>query len=323
MRLSIIIPSYNPNPADLLGLLASIRIQLAVDFEGVEVIIVNDAGAPLPKGLCGMFSPLKIRKIDRTKRGGPGMARQSGIDAAQGEYVMFCDADDTLHNVGVLSAIRIELEQGDHPDILLTKWIEEVRQKDGTYIYTTHDADWTWMHGKVIRRDFIASSGVRHHPELLVHEDSYFLNVLSSHSPKVRSCDVISYVWRWHDGSITRRNSSEYSFKSLPYFLHAVSLADAEILKIDPALMPERIAYRACYIYHLLGSPEWRLKEHAADRQATEEAFRKEVSPFWNYWKEAPEGVKQSVYHATMGFSCGAIPDESLSGWLKRIGMED
>jgi len=41
---------------------------------------------------------------------GPGVARQVGLDAAQGKYVMFCDADDMIHNSGIIGAMIQEME---------------------------------------------------------------------------------------------------------------------------------------------------------------------------------------------------------------------
>ena len=317
MRLSIIIPAYNPDIADILGLLGSIRTQLAVHWGQIETIIVNDAGKPVPEGVFGCFAPLKIRQISLAVNGGPGVARQAGIDAAEGEYLMFCDADDVLHNVGVLSAVLGEIDAAGCPDILVTKWLEEVWTDQGLMIYTTHGNDWTWMHGKVIRAEFVRQTGVRHHPDLRIHEDSYYLNCLSAHSPRVQESDTISYVWRWHGESITRRNEGAYSYDSMPTFLKAVGLADAYIEGVHPELMPERAAYRICYIYHLTHSDGWR--ERPEDRAKAETALAKEIAPYMHYYDDCPEELRRAVYAQTTQYAAGAIPDESLDEWIRRI----
>lgn len=320
MRLSIIIPAYNPNIADIFGLLSSVRTQLAVDWAEIEVIIANDAGEPLPDGLFGLFAPLRIRQISLPVNAGPGIARQTGIDAATGDYLMFADADDVLHNVGVISAILGEIATGE-PDILITKWIEEVRTDAGPMVYTTHNMDWTWMHGKVIRAAFVRESGVRHHPDLRVHEDSYYLNCLSAHSPRVQESDTISYVWRWHDESITRRDSAAYSYDSMPTFLRATALADAYIEGVRPELLPERVAYRISYIYHLTHSDAWTEEAHRDARATAEEALAGTLSPMMHYYADASEDVRRRLYADTMQYAGGAIPGESISEWMRRIGL--
>ena len=319
MRLSIIIPTYNPDIADIFGLLSSIRTQLAVDWSQVEAIIVNDAGEPVPETLFGCFAPLRIRQINLASNGGPGVARQAGIDAAQGEYLMFADADDVLHNVGVLSAVLGEIDVAGGPDILMTKWLEEVRTDEGRMVYTTHMPDWTWMHGKLIRAEFALASGVRHHPELRVHEDSYYLNCLASHNPRTQESDTISYVWRWHNGSITRRQDGIYTYDSMPTFLHAVGLADAYIEGVNRESMPERIAYRLCYIYHLTHSDGWTLRPEY--RRAAEEALVHEIAPYLHYYTDCPEDKRRAAYAQTLQYACGAIPDESLESWIRRIRL--
>jgi len=100
--LSIIIPHYQEKERDLFPLLSSIAGQLGVDFSDIEVILANDGGGAgtLNQDFLSLFD-CDIRQVELAENGGPGVARQAGLDAARGEYVMFCDADDALHNVGV------------------------------------------------------------------------------------------------------------------------------------------------------------------------------------------------------------------------------
>ena len=319
MVLSIVIPTCNSDLIDLLCLLFSIRSQTAMDWSRVEVILVNDGGEPFPEDCFDILAPMQIRQINLEINVGPGMARQAGIDAAHGRYLMFCDADDTLHNTGVISTMlqTIMSMSGDEPDILMSKWYEEALGSDGGYIYVTHDSDWTWMHGKMIRAEFLREHNIRHHPDLRIHEDSYFLNLLAAYGPRALSVDTLSYVWRWHDGSITRRNSGAYAYESIPAFLHAVSLADAQFEQINPAAMPERIAHRVCYTYHLTHSDA--VTEHPEYRTKAEEAFLREVGPYLHYWDDSTEQKRRDMYAQTIRFAAGAIPEESLSEWLSRV----
>ena len=96
--LSVIIPRYKETEKELFPLLASVSTQAGIDFSDVEVIIASDGGGAgaLDKNFLGLFG-MEIRQVSLAENKGPGVARQAGLDAARGEYVMFCDADDILH----------------------------------------------------------------------------------------------------------------------------------------------------------------------------------------------------------------------------------
>ena len=86
MTLTIIIPCYNSEPYidDLLRCLAP---QLT---EKVELIVVDD-GSDFP-----FLPPYPGIKVIRKENGGPGSARNAGLDAATGKYISFLDADDLV-----------------------------------------------------------------------------------------------------------------------------------------------------------------------------------------------------------------------------------
>src|ERR1017187_1709311 len=86
MKFSIIIPAYN----------AAKIIELCIDsvcnqsFTDWELIIVDDA---TPGGFETMYEP-RISLLTHEHNLGPGPARNTGIAAAKGEWLVFLDADD-------------------------------------------------------------------------------------------------------------------------------------------------------------------------------------------------------------------------------------
>lgn len=92
-RVSIIVPMYNTE-AFVCQCVESLRKQSLAD---IEVILVDDGS---PDG-CGEMADGYAQIDDRVKvihrpNGGLGPARNSGIDAASGEYVGFVDSDDWI-----------------------------------------------------------------------------------------------------------------------------------------------------------------------------------------------------------------------------------
>lgn len=321
--LSIVIPSYKETEQQVFPLLASIAGQVGIDFDDVEVILVRDGGGrgPFDSDFLSIF-PLDIRQLQLDSNQGPGMARQAGIDAAKGTYIMCCDADDRLHNVGVLGAMIQEAEK-TVPDLLYTGWIEEVRNDNtGEFVYLPHERDNTWMHGKFLRRIFLRENNIRHHPELRVHEDSYLLCIAEALAANARYLPITSYVWKWGADSITRRNGGSYSFDSIPTFVRACCLAHKELAERVPQQMEWKVVQLAAYLYFSLHRPEWQTPDHADYLKAAEEAVSREMAPLWRYWINADPAVIGKAYtEERQKHFNGLVETETLAEWLDRLGL--
>ena len=215
MLLSIIIPQYKEKDEDVKRLLSSIDYQLNVDWNEVEVTIVNDcSNVLLSDTMLNSFENIKPKYIKLNKNVGPGLARQAGFDVSQGEYVTFCDADDMYQNFGVISLYLSTIKE-KHPDIIRTQWMEEL-ENNGLKQYITHDFETTWMHGKCFRKQFFIENNIRFSEKLLYHEDSYILSNAFETTSNVVDIPTITYIWTFDKTSITRRNNGAYSYESMP-----------------------------------------------------------------------------------------------------------
>ena len=108
-RLSIIIPIYNVE----LYLPACLDSVLAFPTEDCEIIAVDDGSTDGSRALAEDYArryPRRIRLISR-ENGGLGAARNTGIDAAGGEYLLFLDSDDALAP-GALKEMLEALDRG-------------------------------------------------------------------------------------------------------------------------------------------------------------------------------------------------------------------
>lgn len=93
-QLSIIVPVYNT--AERLGI--SLDSLLAQDFGDFELILIDDGSTDRSPEICREYcarEPEKIRFFSGPNRG-VGAARNRGLDAARGEWIAFCDSDDTV-----------------------------------------------------------------------------------------------------------------------------------------------------------------------------------------------------------------------------------
>jgi glycosyltransferase involved in cell wall biosynthesis len=85
---SVIVPTFG-RPVYLAEAVASVLDQSEQDF---EIVVVDDASPePVKEG-----ADPRIRVIHRETNGGPAAARNTGLDAATGRYIVFCDDDDLM-----------------------------------------------------------------------------------------------------------------------------------------------------------------------------------------------------------------------------------
>lgn len=104
MKYSIIIPVYNrPDEAD--ELLQSLTQQTVKDF---EVIIVEDGSSIPCKHIADKYADVLDVKYFLKENGGPGPARNYGVERAQGDYVLILDSDCVIPQ-GYLAAVEAEL----------------------------------------------------------------------------------------------------------------------------------------------------------------------------------------------------------------------
>lgn len=94
MKVSVIVPVYNGEK--YLGeCLDSI---LAQSHSDIELIVVDDGSTDASGTIGDTYARCdsRVRVLHQTN-GGPGAARNTGIDAATGSWLCFVDADDMLH----------------------------------------------------------------------------------------------------------------------------------------------------------------------------------------------------------------------------------
>ena len=90
---SIIIPVYNKEKY----LSVCLESILKQTYKNIEVIIIDDGSTDDSGKICDQFAKMDSRIVAlHKKNGGVGQARNLGLEAAQGEYIQFADADDYL-----------------------------------------------------------------------------------------------------------------------------------------------------------------------------------------------------------------------------------
>lgn len=318
---SFVIPSYKETEKDAFPLLSSIANQLGIDKQSMEVVIVRDGVEPLDLSQFDILN-LNIRQVIMEQNLGPGVARQTGLNIATGKYIMFCDADDVLHSVGIIGAMVQEMEIKNW-DILKTSWLEECLDPiTNQLVYINHEMENTWMHGKMFRREFLQKNNISFHPDLRVHEDTYFNSIAMEYTDNVGFLNVTSYVWKWGPDSITRHDNGIYRYESAIDFIKACTLAHERVEIINPVHMNYKIVQLVIYHYFTLHSISWQGEEFSKYHDDTEQAFAAAIKPFWRYWTNASSELIAKTYTEERNKTfIGQIETETLEAWLQRLGL--
>lgn len=91
MKVSIILPVYNAAQT-INRMLESLRVQTLTDF---EVLMIDDGSTDGSGTILDEYAKKDIRfQVVHKKNEGVSAARQTGIELAQGEYVIHADSDD-------------------------------------------------------------------------------------------------------------------------------------------------------------------------------------------------------------------------------------
>ena len=111
---SIVVPVYNAENY-LTDCVDSIRAQ---SYQNIEILLVDDGSTDTSASLCDQLGQLdpRIRVIHNSNHG-VSNARNTGLDQATGEYILFVDSDDTISP----NLVRDNLEElvSDNSDISL------------------------------------------------------------------------------------------------------------------------------------------------------------------------------------------------------------
>ncbi|WP_372443908.1 bifunctional glycosyltransferase/CDP-glycerol:glycerophosphate glycerophosphotransferase [Streptomyces adelaidensis] len=116
-RFSVIVPAYKVQ-AYLHECLDSV---LSQSFTDLELIVVDDASPDNCRAIAEEFAARdsRVRRPVRLRENaGPGAARNTGMEHARGDYLLFLDGDDTF-TPDALQAIADRLKETGEPDVVV------------------------------------------------------------------------------------------------------------------------------------------------------------------------------------------------------------
>ena len=127
-KYSVIVPVYNAGKT----LKRCMDSLLCQDYADAEIILVNDGSSDASGEICAAIaaSDSRVKFID-TENSGVSAARNTGLEAASGKYILFVDSDDSVAEDYFCKLDA--LDENDEYDLL---WFSHKRiKKDREYLF--------------------------------------------------------------------------------------------------------------------------------------------------------------------------------------------
>ena len=217
--LTIIIP-HKDTPTLLRRCIASIP-----NRQDIQTIVVDDhtENVKAVREVQEMFPAVTF--IYKDKQVGAGFSRNTGLEKAEGEWIIFADADDYFDDnfwafldsivldasadIIYLKSRSIDLDTGkesnraDYYNGLVDRFLRHEWRSEER-ILLSYDVPW----GKIMRNAVIQENTVRF-PQLTVAQDTVFSVTLATKVRHVKAYNQVMYVVTSHSGSLTTLTSQE------------------------------------------------------------------------------------------------------------------
>lgn len=217
---SVIIPVYN-GEKHIIRCLNSIDRQT---YENIELIILNDGSVDTTESIVTDYarSHEKVRYYYH-KNMGVGNTRNKGIDLANGEFITFVDADDTIKGDYISTLVNSIKDQ----DVVISGY-QRVKNDQVSFVVIPKEDIWsefkfTITSGKLYRLSYIKDKNIRyqHFP---IGEDICFTMQAFSQTKKVTVIRYAGYQLHYNESSVTKMmNATDNRIKFIPVLEHIES----------------------------------------------------------------------------------------------------
>lgn len=221
MFLSLIIPVYNAER--YIGQCLDSLLNQDLPAQDYEIICVNDGSKDNSLSVLESYAKAHANiRIVSKENGGVTTARNSGLEAAQGDFIWFIDADDLVKE-NILARLKAMVPDTGCDRIVfgayefMDQMTEEELEKSRTGQLETN----TSWYDAVVWRSLLRKQFLQEHnlyfryPELTHGEDGLFMYEVTLENPVTVATEEVFYFYRVHSGSADNTFSIENHMRKL------------------------------------------------------------------------------------------------------------
>lgn len=269
MKLSIIIPIFNVAQW-IEECIKSVASQTRKDF---EVILVDDCGTDnsmtiVEKTLKELNANFPVKILHHECNRGLSAARNTGIQSAEGEYILFVDSDDQLLSnavellLGKAEQTGAEMVVGEIQMGGSSKGVwhiaykeQECLGRDNIMLCFLKQQWYSMAWNKLIRSDFYRNHEL-FFEEGLIHEDGVWSFKVHCYAEHVAFVHAPTYIYNVRENSIQTDNNLQ---KHLTAFILVQELNDVEAKKSGVDNLPQYFQWQEglkAWIYRKYVEPQ-------------------------------------------------------------------
>ncbi len=199
-------------------------------FYSMEVILIDDGSTDNSPSLCDSYSQKHENiKVIHQENSGVSVARNRGIEKAQGKYIGFVDADDYVYPEMYERLFKLAEETGSdisfcgflqpYPDkdVIVTFPFEQGKLLGRDYIrdivcpFMLRNSTLNSLWNKIFRREVITLNSLKLSPGKKQGEDrEFFLRALGK-SESISYCDYMGYYYRYVESGAIQKPRYDYA----------------------------------------------------------------------------------------------------------------
>lgn len=259
ISVSVIIPVYNAEKV----LPKTINSVVQQTISNIEIILIDDGSTDDSLDVCRQAAALDSRIcVYSQENAGPSAARNTGLQYAHGQFVVFQDSDDIVPSNRI--KILLNEQQRENFDLVVGNFLQiisgkSMAQRIKAHCYFSHsdlladdelirDRQMFYIWNKLYRRKIISDNRLLFNTSMRMGEDYDFNLRYLCYVNRFSAIDKIVYQYLMDNSSLTRE------FRKNDYESRKITIHDYIRLYLDSNIPVNRLAVNSWYIQLAMSS---------------------------------------------------------------------
>lgn len=322
-NVSIVIPIYNVEP----HIIRCLRSIVNQTYHHIECILIDDCSTDesmifVEKFIKDYSGEIRFRILRHKHNCGLSAARNTGMKAANGDYIYFMDSDDAITPDCIETLLNIankypdadyvqgntvtgseQLMEGDiDPDV--PEYVNDRLQLENIILCKTHRTAWN----RLLKRSFLLSHKL-FFPVGLVMEDHYWTYFIAKCAHAVAFAHKGTYYYYNNAGSIVNARSSQHYIRNYSSYITIIDAITNDLRQRDDVQRCHRQYIGEAVVFCMINLARLRSLHH-----------------WWVFWRFtcrlAYRLRARITWHRILFFICTMPPCcimSDIQGWRWRI----